>query len=146
MIEDRAKYESLSVYTAADCLPKWRSSRLGFCIGLGVNSASCHSCGGKGLKSDQGRRVCRCVWDTSSGMGMYMYTMECQVHTSLGGEMKPVVMRVWQGDRRMGLVFCRFVGSLIQQIVVKSSLVISLVLGAEGESDMKKTLLRELPD
>lgn len=60
--------------------------------------------------------------------------------------MKPVVMRVWQGDRRMGLVFCRFVGSLIQQIVVKSSLVISLVLGAEGESDMKKTLLRELPD
>ena len=46
----------------------------------------------------------------------------------------------------MGLVFCRFVGNLIQQIVVKSSLVIRLVLGAEGESDMKKTLLRELPD
>ena len=45
----------------------------------------------------------------------------------------------------MGLVFCRCVGNLIQQIVVKSSVVISLVLGAEGESDMKKTLLRELP-
>lgn len=48
-------------------------------------------------------------------------------------------------DAWVSCVFGRFVGSLIQQVIVKASFVTNFVLGAVGESDVEKTLLWELP-
>jgi len=42
-------------------------------------------------------------------------------------------------------VFGRFVGSLVQQVIVKAAFVTNFVLGAVGESDVEETLLWELP-
>lgn len=106
-------------------------------------------CGEKELKSDQGRGVCRYVWNTSSGVGAQTHTMACQVcgvylsweRNETSGD--ACVNR--KIDAWVSCVFGRFVGSLIQQVVVKASFVTNFVLGAVGESDVEKTLLWELP-
>lgn len=47
-------------------------------------------------------------------------------------------------DTCLVCVFYKFVGDLVPQVGIKVSFVTGLVMGAEGESEINKTLLREL--
>lgn len=100
----------------------------------------------KGLKSDQakkGMQVCGrppVEWGCG-GIGQSVKSVPC-----LGEKYETSGKVCWQGGRHMCLmcVFWKFVGDLIQQVVIKASFVIGPMLGPEGESEMNKTLLQEL--